>query len=232
MLSYWRRINEEILRGGNLMDYFEKLYEGVACKWGHKPDFILAHFLDLFPTGLVFDLGIGEGRNAIFLAEKGFDIEGIDISKTAVERCLQLAKERNVNIKAYAGDMRDFKVPEEKYSLIVAAGASLNFLKKSEIKEIVVRMRKSVKKGGFVYISVVSTEEPLFKKLMVQQVPVEENTFYVSHIDTYVHYFTYEEIKQLFPDFQTIIHLRGLELDFHNKPHYHGIIYYLGKRIN
>ena len=36
-----------------------------------------------------------------------------------------------------------------------------------------------------------------------------------------------EEIKQLFPDFQTIIHLRGLELDFHNKPHYHGIIYYL-----
>jgi len=215
-----------------LTDYFEKLYEGATCKWGHKPDFIIAHFLDLFPRGLVLDLGIGEGRNAIFLAEKGFDVEGIDISKTAVERCLQLTKERHVNIKVHVGDMREFKIPEEKYSLIIAAGASLNFLKKSEMEKIVARIRKGVKKGGFVYISVVSTEEPLCKKLRTQQTSVEENTFYLSRIGTYVHYFTFEEIRQLFPDFQTTIHLEGLELDFHNKPHYHGIIYYLGRRIS
>ena len=216
----------------SLIDYFEKLYERATCKWGYKPDFMLVHFLDLFPKDLVLDLGMGEGRNALFLAEKGFDVEGIDISKTAVDRCLQLAKERNVNIKAHVADMKDFKIPEEKYSLIVVAGASLNFLKKSEIEEIVVKMRKGVKREGFVYVSVVSTDEPLYKKLKAQQTPVEENTFYVSHMGSYVHYFAYEEIRDLFLDFQTIIHLGGLELDFHNKSHYHGIIYYLGKRIS
>ena len=213
-----------------MTDYFEKLYAEKACKWGLKPDFILVHFLELFPKDPVLDLGMGEGRNAIFLAEKGFDVEGIDISKTAVKRCIQSAKERNVNIRAHVGDLRDFKVREEKYTLIIAAGASLNFLRKSEIEEIAVKVRKGVKKEGFVYISVVSTDEPLYEKLKAQQTPVEENTLYVSHIGTYVHYFTYKEVKELFPDFQTIIHLGGLELDFHNKPHHHGIIYYLGQK--
>ncbi|MGD8506705.1 MAG: class I SAM-dependent methyltransferase [Candidatus Bathyarchaeota archaeon] len=215
-----------------LTDYFEKLYEGSTCKWGTKPDFILTHFQDLFPKGLVLDLGVGEGRNALFLAERGFDVEGIDISKTAVDRCLQLAKNRNLSIRAHACDMRELEIPEEKYSLIVTAGASLNFLRKSEIEEIVAKMKTGIKKKGSVYVSVVSTNESLYKKLKAEQTPIEENTFYVSHIGSHVHYFTYEEIKQLFQDFQTIIHLQGLELDFHNRPHYHGVIYYLGKRIS
>ncbi|MGC9346424.1 MAG: class I SAM-dependent methyltransferase, partial [Candidatus Bathyarchaeales archaeon] len=83
-----------------MTDYFERLYAEKACKWGVKPDFILVHFLDLLSKGLVLDLGMGEGRNAIFLAQNGFDVEGIDISKTAVNRCLQLAKEKNVDVRA------------------------------------------------------------------------------------------------------------------------------------
>ena len=213
-----------------MAEYFEKLYKGVERKWGLKPDFILTHFLDLIPKGMVLDLGMGEGRNAIFLAEKGFEVEGIDISKTAIDRCLQLAKERNISIKAHVSDIRNFKIPEQKYSLIVAAGASLNFLKKSEMEEVITRMKRGVKNGGFIYASIISTDEALYKKLKKKQTPVEENTFYVSHIGTYVHYFTYKEIKELFSDFQTIIHLGGLELDFHNKPHHHGIIYYLGMK--
>ena len=213
-----------------MKDYFEKLYEGVACKWGLKPDFILVHFLDLFLKGKVLDLGMGEGRNALFLAERGFNVEGIDLSKTAIERCLQLAKERNLDIEAHAGDLRDFRILANKYSLTISTGASLNFLKKNEIETIIDRVRKGIVKGGFIYVSVISTSDPQYEKLKSQQTPVEENTFYVSRIGAYVHYFTYEEVQRLFPGFQTIIHLGGLELDFHDKPHYHGMIYYLGKK--
>lgn len=231
-LVNYKFFGNTIQTGVSLTDYFEKLYEGTTCKWGYKPDFVLSHFLDLFPKGLVLDLGMGEGRNALFLVEKGFDVEGIDVSKTAVDRCLQLAEERSVDIKAHVGDMRDFKILEEEYSLILAAGASLNFLKKSEMERIVIRMKRGIRKNGFVYLSVVSTDEPIYKRLRTEQAPVEENTFYVSRIDRYVHYFTYDEIKELFPDFQTIIHLGGLELDSHDEPHYHWIIYYLGKKMN
>lgn len=214
-----------------MTEYFERLYSETACRWGLKPDFILAHFLELFPKGIVSDLGMGEGRNAIFLAEKGFAVEGVDVSKTAIDRCIQLAKERNAVINVHVGDLRDFKIAEEKYSLIVAAGASLNFLKRSEIEKVARKITKGVKKGGFVFVSVISTDDTSCKKVRAQQVPTEENTFYVSRISTYVHYFTYKETKKLFSNMQTIIHLKGLELDFHDALHYHDIIYYLGKRI-
>ena len=214
-----------------MTEYFEKLYAETACKWGLKPDFILVHFLELFPKGIVLDLGMGEGRNAIFLAEKGFDVEGVDVSKTAIDRCIQLAKERNAVIHTHVGDLKDFKILEEKYSLIIAAGASLNFLKKSEIEKVVRKIKKGVKKGGFVFVSVASTNDMSYKKMLSQQVPTEENTFYVPRMGTYIHYFTYKEIKKLFSEMQTIIHFKGLELDFHDTPHYHDIIYYLGKRI-
>ncbi len=213
-----------------MKDYFEKLYEGVACKWGLKPDFILVHFLDLFLKGKILDLGMGEGRNALFLAERGFNIEGIDLSKTAIERCLQLAKDRNIDIEAHVGDFRDFRIPTNRYSLIMSTGASLNFLKRNEIETIIDRMRKGVVKGGFIYVSVISTSDPQCEKSKSQQTPVEESTFFVHRIRAYVHYFSYEEIKKLFSGFQTIIHLEGLELDFHDRPHYHGMIYYLGKK--
>lgn len=214
-----------------MRDYFEKLYEEEACKWGLKPDFILTHYLDLFPRGTVLDLGMGEGRNALFLAKRGFDVEGIDLSRTAVERCLQMAREKNVNISAHVGDLRKFKIQRDKYSLIIAAGASLNFFKKSEIEGIIAKIKKGVRKEGFVFVSVASIDEPLYRKLRSQQTPIEENTFYISRMDAYVHYFTYDEIKRLFSKFKTIIHLSGLELDFHDKPHYHGMIYYLGKKV-
>jgi tellurite methyltransferase len=214
-----------------LPEYFERLYAETACKWGLKPDFILVHFLDLFPKGMVLDLGMGEGRNALFLAGKGFDVEGVDVSKTAVDRCIQLAKARNVVVNAHVNDLKDFKINEEKYSLVIAAGASLNFLKRSEIEEVARKITKGAKKGGFVFVSVTSTDDMSCKKLRAQQAPTEENTFYVSRMGTYVHYFTYKEIKKLFSDTQIIIHLKGLELDFHDTPHYHNVIYYLGKRI-
>ncbi|MEM3641501.1 MAG: hypothetical protein QXH37_06240, partial [Candidatus Bathyarchaeia archaeon] len=107
---------------------------------------------------------------------------------------------------------------------------SLNFLRKDEIEKVVRKITRGVKKGGFVFVSVVSADDPYCKKLRTQQVPTEENTFYISRIGTFVHYFTYKEIKRLFSDMQTIIHLKGLELDFHNTPHYHDIVYYLGKK--
>ncbi|MEM3765774.1 MAG: class I SAM-dependent methyltransferase, partial [Candidatus Bathyarchaeia archaeon] len=131
---------------------------------------------------------------------------------------------------ASVGDLRDFKIAEEKYSLIIAAGASLNFLRKDEIEKVARKITRGIKKGGFVFVSAASTDDPHCKKLRAQQVPTEENTFYVSRMGTYVHYFTYREIKRLFSDIQTVIHLKGLELDFHNTPHYHNIIYYLGKK--
>ena len=43
---------------------------------------------------------MGDGRNAIYLAEQGFEVTGIDSSEVAVRRCLDVANERAVVINA------------------------------------------------------------------------------------------------------------------------------------
>jgi len=44
-----------------------------------KPNTTLEKFLPLIPKGRALDIGAGQGRNSIFLAKNGFEVEAIDL---------------------------------------------------------------------------------------------------------------------------------------------------------
>ncbi len=69
------------------------LYQEAECVWGTKPDYLLLKYAPQIPDGPVLDLGVGEGRNALFFAMKGHKVHGIDISQAAVEKCLERARQ-------------------------------------------------------------------------------------------------------------------------------------------
>lgn len=127
---------------------WEEAYRSIESLWGLKPDHILVDYASLVPKGFVFDLGIGEGRNALFFAKMGYEVEGVDISQTAIDRCIERAKKANLKVKAEVGDLREVDIPHGRYSLIIAAWV-LNFFKKTEAEEIVGKMKNGLKKGGF-----------------------------------------------------------------------------------
>jgi predicted TPR repeat methyltransferase len=54
------------------------------------------------PKGKMIDLAGGEGRNAIFFAEKGWQVENIDISNVGLTKFLKFADERGVSEKVFA----------------------------------------------------------------------------------------------------------------------------------
>jgi SAM-dependent methyltransferase len=54
------------------------------------------------PKGKMIDLAGGEGRNAIFFAEKGWRVENIDISNVGLTKFLKFADERGVTEKVFA----------------------------------------------------------------------------------------------------------------------------------
>ena len=62
---------------------------------------------------------MGEGRNAVYLASKGFKIVGIDFVERAVERATKLAKESGVTVEAKTQDLDFFLIPLMKYDTIV-----------------------------------------------------------------------------------------------------------------
>ncbi|MEY8755395.1 class I SAM-dependent methyltransferase [Peribacillus frigoritolerans] len=125
---------------------WEKEYRNVDSLWGFKPNGILSQYVEMLPeNGEVLDVGIGEGRNALFFAAQGFVVEGIDISETAVERCLQLSKEHNLNVDAKIQDITSFEIEPNKYFLIILSNV-LNFFPDNEIKNIIDKVKNGLQK--------------------------------------------------------------------------------------
>ena len=71
----------------------------------HEPAQFFVENIDLLPKGKALDLAMGNGRNAVYLAKRGFDVEGVDISAESVNRALELAYNFSVNLKALIADL-------------------------------------------------------------------------------------------------------------------------------
>ncbi|EPZ38244.1 SAM-dependent methyltransferase [Anoxybacillus ayderensis] len=79
----------------------------------------------------MLDLGCGTGELALRLAEKGFDVTGVDVSEQMLAIAQMKAQERGVDLSFFQQDMRDFG-PFEPFDTIVIFCDSLNYLLQEE----------------------------------------------------------------------------------------------------
>lgn len=92
---------------------------GGPLLWGAEPNqFLVAEVHDLLP-GTALDLACGEGRNAVWLAEQGWDVDGIDFSPVALDRARDLAAARGVEVRWHQHDVRTVPLERDRYHLIV-----------------------------------------------------------------------------------------------------------------
>jgi 2-polyprenyl-3-methyl-5-hydroxy-6-metoxy-1,4-benzoquinol methylase len=104
--------------------------------------FLLENF-GLLPRGRVLDVAMGFGRNAVFLAEMGYEVEGADISPEAVDNALKLAEDAGVTIKAETADLEgDYRIKKDHYDVIIC----FNYLQRSLIPQI----KEGLRQGGMV----------------------------------------------------------------------------------
>jgi SAM-dependent methyltransferase len=122
-----------------------------------KPDLIqgantlLKKYLRFLPKGKALDLAAGEGRNAVFLAENGFDVEAMDISKVAMSRARKLARAKGARMKTIAADLDTYAIPKERYELVI----DFYFLD----RRLIPRIKKGLKKGGMVVFETHTAEQ-------------------------------------------------------------------------
>jgi tellurite methyltransferase len=105
-------------------------------------EFLVAN-RSLLPAGQALDLAMGAGRNAIYLAKEGFQVEGIDISAEAVEKAMALAESESVKISTLVADLENgYKLTPMAYDVIVC----FYYLHRPLIAEI----KEGLKPGGVV----------------------------------------------------------------------------------
>ncbi|MHA1961048.1 MAG: class I SAM-dependent methyltransferase [Candidatus Thorarchaeota archaeon] len=188
---------------------WERAYREVSSLWGLEPDWRLVEYAPFIPKGKVLDLGSGEGRNALFFASMGYEVECIDISETAITRCLDRANGANLELRTRVADLKGMTIPEERYVLIIAAWV-LQFFAEDEIWAIVDKIKRGLTKGGTVYVGVFSLENLIF--------------------NSRIHYFTRDEVLSLFSDMEVIYNAEGIMLDLsHGEPHHHGFIEHMSR---
>ncbi len=84
-----------------------------------EPASFLVENIDLLPRGRALDIAMGSGRNAIYLAKMGFDIEGVDKSPEAVAQAREMAQSAGVSMKAEIADLEaDYHIEREKLSQV------------------------------------------------------------------------------------------------------------------
>ena len=82
---------------------------------GTDPSSILVKYWALAACGNALDRACGNGRNSLFLAEKGFSVDAVDISTVATNHLAG----RHPKIKVICQDIDDWEIPQNRYELIV-----------------------------------------------------------------------------------------------------------------
>jgi len=102
-----------------------------------EPSVMVKKYANALKEKKALDLACGAGRNALFLANRGFTVDAVDISKVALN-ILKSRAESNINI--INADLDNYTPSKEQYTLIVKT----NFLD----RELIERSKDALKSGG------------------------------------------------------------------------------------
>jgi len=86
--------------------------------YGTEPNQYLKDFLENHKTGRILFPAEGEGRNAVFAASLGWQVDAFDQSETGKEKALRLAHSRGVKIEYAIHSLEDWICPSYKYDCI------------------------------------------------------------------------------------------------------------------
>ena len=128
----------------------------------------------------ILDLGCGSGRHLVALAEKGYDVEGVDFSPEAVRIAKDWLESRELPGNAYVADIHEklqtYKAAE--FDAIIAIN-SLNFQTSDEFLKSIKEINRLLKTGGIVLL-VVPSKNALILKPEVEQIFVNEEALRIA----------------------------------------------------
>ena len=87
------------------------------------PAELLERYVGAFPDGRAADLATGTGRNAVFLAERGYEVDAIDRSRVGLEVTVENAEARGVadRLNPVRADLSEFSFPEATYDVVTVS---------------------------------------------------------------------------------------------------------------
>jgi SAM-dependent methyltransferase len=102
-------------------DEWDGRYADSEFLWTVEPNRFVVHELSGLPPGRALDLACGEGRNAVWLAQRGWWVTAVDFSSVGLHKARQLAAGRDVAVDWVLADLLDYQPSANAYELALVA---------------------------------------------------------------------------------------------------------------
>ena len=106
------------IRPGFAREDWNERYAQKELVWTAEPNRRFAAEVDGLEPGRALDLACGEGRNAVWLAERGWRVTGVDFSDVALEKAARLAASRDVDVNWVVADVLDLEPEPGAFDLV------------------------------------------------------------------------------------------------------------------
>lgn len=128
---------------------YRQKYDQQAYYWGVAPSTMCYEVMRLRPPTAplrVLDVGCGEGKDAVFFARNGYEVDAFDLTETGLEKGRRLADACGAKVRFFQADALTFR-PERTYDIVFSSGV-LHYLPPALRPEILASYQEHTARGG------------------------------------------------------------------------------------
>lgn len=155
-----------------MKETWNQRYKSDTYYYGTEPNEFFRTFIDSLPPGRLLLPGAGEGRNAVYAADAGWEVDAFDFSPVAREKALRLAQEHDVELHYSLQDANSFDCRKNYYDVVALIFLQLSPEDRQKFHQQVVKCLSP--EGGNLYLIAFSKDE---KHPDVNDLP-DQNLFY------------------------------------------------------
>jgi cyclopropane fatty-acyl-phospholipid synthase-like methyltransferase len=144
------------------LERWQSRFSAPEYIFGKAPNAFLKSQAHRLPAGgKALSVADGEGRNGVWLAERGFDVLAIDFSPTALEKSRALATERGVQIRTELADVTAWRWQTGAFDVV--AVIFTQFVSAAERPAFFANIKAALKPGGLLLMQGYRPEQLTYK---------------------------------------------------------------------
>ena len=174
-------------------NFWNERFAEVDLVYGEAPNVWMKTCLDVRSPGRILFPAEGQGRNALYAAKKGWQVDAFDFSQVARDRALSGADQQGVSIRYQLHTIQDFEARPEQYD---AVGLCYVHLPEAVRRPFYAKLIQSMKPGGEVFLEAFThtqlahqsggprSEDLLFTRNIIAHEFSELECIYLLELDT------------------------------------------------
>jgi cyclopropane fatty-acyl-phospholipid synthase-like methyltransferase len=188
---------------------YNDAYELTPNLFGAKPDTVLVdhlHILDERKS--ILDIGSGQGRHALYLAQRGFEVVALDPSNTASAELQSVVDAENLPVQCVEGTIESYDAAADSFGTLLIFGL-IQILTHEAICDLITRVEQLTAPDGIVIITGWTVEDSSLESVRKRGEQIGPNSYRLPNGDVRT-YLELNQIVELFAGWDVVYHWEGI----------------------